>query len=131
MYITLKPAVCLSLYCETMTFTMWENELLENTNTSQGKQEIASGGKFLKMFPKRFHTQDCINKGLISESSYSYTVLNGIWLSWGKSNGRSMVIVSLVNCFLSDTSGSLEPTVKYNFNNQGTVCLAKRGQFRA
>lgn len=49
-------ASCLSLYCETMTFTMWENELLENTNTSKGKQEIASGGKFLKMFPKRFHT---------------------------------------------------------------------------
>lgn len=34
---------------------MWENELLENTNTNKGKQEIESGGKFLKMYPKGFH----------------------------------------------------------------------------
>jgi len=66
-----------------MTFTMWENELLENTNTSKGKQETGSGGKFLKMYPKGFHTWDCINKVLISESSYSYTGLKGIWFPWG------------------------------------------------
>lgn len=53
-----------------MTFTMWENELVENTNTRKGKQEIASGGKFLKISPhKGFHMWDLINKVLISKYS--------------------------------------------------------------
>lgn len=110
---------------------MWENELLENTNTSRGKQEIASSGKFLKMYPKGFHTWDHINKVLISEPSYSYTGLNGIGLPWGRKNCRSEVIASLVNHFLRDASGILESVAKYNFNNQRTTFLAEKGQFTA
>lgn len=94
-----------------MTFTMWESELLENTNTRKGKQEIASGGKFLKMHPKGFHTWDWINKVLMSKSSTAVEVLTG------KMNYRSKVITPLLNCFLSHASGSLESVVQYNFSN--------------
>lgn len=115
-----------------MTFTMWENELLKNTNTRKRKQEIASGGKFSKMYPKGFHTCDCINKILISGSGYSYRGLNRIWPPQGKKKGcKCNVIASLVNCFLSDSSGNLESAAKYDVNNQRSTFLAKRGQFIA
>lgn len=77
-----------------MTFTMWENELLKNTNTRKGKQEIASGGKFSEMYPKGFHTCDCINKILISESGYSYAGLNRIWPPQGGKKGCKCNVIA-------------------------------------